>query len=253
MRVAITRDVASSIVRCELTEIAREPIDVARARAQHAVYCDVLRTHGWDVAELPVLEDHPDSVFVEDCAVVFDEIALMMRPGAESRRGEVESVASVLGEHRELRWIEAPGCVDGGDVIVQGRRVWVGRTTRSNEAAIAQMRERLEEFGYEVRGVEVRGCLHLKSAATAFGESRVVTNPEWVDVRVFEGCEVIETPAGESGGANVVDLGDCVLVASRFPGVAQRVRDAGLEVELVEADELAKAEGALTCCSVLVG
>jgi dimethylargininase len=250
--VAITRGVPASIERCELTEIARVPIDVARARIQHARYCEVLREHGWEVAELPILEEHPDSVFVEDAAVVLDECAILTRPGAASRRDEVAPIARVLGEYRELLRIEAPATMDGGDVIVQGKRVWIGKTTRTNDEAIAQTRALLGGFGYEVVGVDVAGCLHLKSAATALGERHIALHSAWVDAEAFGGCEVIETPRGEDGSANVLDVGECVLVAARFPGMARRVRDAGFVVEMVEADELAKAEGALTCCSLLV-
>src|SRR6266513_1621025 len=165
--IAITRAVSDAIARCELTHLERTPIDLERARAQHAAYERALETAAHcDVVHAAPAPDLPDAVFVEDAAVVVDEVAIITRPGAPSRRAETSGVAEVLARYRELRHIDAPGTLDGGDVVVAGRRVFIGRSSRTNDEAIAQVRTILHPYGYDVRGVDVRGCLHLKSAAT---------------------------------------------------------------------------------------
>ena len=252
MRYAITREVPGTINDCQLVELDRSVIDIEKARRQHQAYCDLLTSVGWKVVTLPREDRWPDSVFVEDTAIVVDECAILARPGAESRRAEVAPIAEVLRRYRSLEQIDPAGTLDGGDVLVQGQKVWIGRTSRTNNHAIDQVKAILQPFGYTVQSVAVAGCLHLKSAATPVGERHVVVNTQWVDVSAFEGCEVIETPADEPGGANVLDLGDCVVVDARYPGLQQKISERGFQSEALEASELAKAEGALTCCSLLI-
>jgi dimethylargininase len=248
---ALTRSVPSSIIRCELTHLERQPIDLARARAQHAAYEQALIELGCTVEHLPAADDMPDSVFVEDTAIVFAELAVITRPGAESRRGETDSVAAALARYRRLAFVEAPGVIDGGDVLCVGRNVYAGLSTRTNEAAVEQLARILEPHGYRVRGVAVRGCLHLKSAATEAGDGIVLVNPEWIDAALFE--ESISVDPGEPYGANVLRAGGSLLAAAAFPLTNARLREAGFNVREIEAGELAKAEAALTCCSLLVG
>jgi dimethylargininase len=183
--IAITRAVSSALGDCELTHLARVPIDVAIARAQHREYEQALREGGYMVEQLPSTGEMPDSVFVEDIAVVFDELAIVTRPGAESRRLETRAVADALARHRELHVIQAPGTVDGGDVLVAGKHVFVGLSSRTNEAAAMQMARLLQPHGYTIREVAVRGCLHLKSAATALSDDLMLVNPAWIDPAVF--------------------------------------------------------------------
>ena len=250
---AITRGISPAFARCELTHLAREPIDVERARRQHALYEEALRELGCRVEALPALPEHPDCVFVEDVAVVLDEVAIVTRPGAESRRGEEEAVAEVLAAHRPLARIAGPGTLDGGDVLRLGRRVFVGRTPRSDEAGRRQLHELLSPHGYEVIGVEVSGCLHLKSAVTAVGEGAVLMNPAWVDAEPFASYERVEVDPEEPSAANVLVIADSVLLPAAFPRTAVRLASRGLYVRALEVDEIAKAEGGVTCCSVLVG
>jgi dimethylargininase len=250
---AITRAVSPAFAGCVLTHVSRAPIDLERARRQHAAYEAALRELGCRVQALPALPDHPDCVFVEDVAVVLDEVAVVTRPGAESRRGEETAVAEALAAHRPLVRIEAPGTLDGGDVLQLGRRVFAGRTARSNEAGRRQLRELLAPHGYEVVEVEVRGCLHLKTAVSAAGERTVVIHPPWVDPAPFERYERIEVDPAEPFAANVLAVGDAVLVGAAFPRTAVRLASRGLYVRAMEVDEIAKAEGGLTCCSVIVG
>lgn len=251
--IAFTRAVPSAIVRCELTHLAREPIDLGLARAQHSQYEDALRAAGVEVTRLPPQDDQPDSVFVEDTAVVLDEIAVITRPGSVSRRGEVDSVRDALAEHRTITTIEAPATLDGGDVLVLGREVLVGLTPRSNLSGMQQLRARLAPFGYEVRAVPVRGCLHLKSAVTRAGTRTLVANPSWVDPALMPGWEVVPVDAREPFAGNVLWLGATTIVAEAFVrtnAVLARSTDSALVP--VAAAELAKAEGGVTCCSLVL-
>jgi dimethylargininase len=252
-RIAFTRDVSPTIVDCELTHLDRAPIDVARARAQHAEYERVLRALGCDVRRVAPAPAFPDAVFIEDTAVVLDEVALITRPGAESRRGETPAVMAALAPLRDLRRIEAPGTVDGGDVLVVGREVWVGRTGRTNDAGIAQMRAHLAPFGYTVHAVEVSGCLHLKTGVTALDDATVLVNPAWVDPGHFPRHRVVTVDPTEPMGANVLRIGDQLVYGASYPRTQARIEALGYAVHPVDASELAKAEGAVTCCSLVLG
>jgi dimethylargininase len=248
---AITREVGEALASCEISFIERTPIDIELARRQHAAYRDVLRTLGCSVIELPALPGMPDAVFVEDVAIVLDEIAVMTRPGAASRRAEGDSVARVLERHRLLRRIEAPGTLDGGDVLRIGRKLFVGQAARSNADGIAQLRECVDEFGYSVQPVATHGCLHLKSAVTQVGEGTVLVNPQWIDVSTFAGQRVIKIHPEEEHAANALRIGSRVIHPLCFPRTRQRLVDAGIDVLPVDVSELQKAEGAVTCCSVV--
>src|SRR3954468_3697191 len=179
--VAITREVSAGIGACELTHLERVPIDADIARAQHGEYERTLMAAGCRIQHLDADASMPDSVFVEDMAIVFDELAILTRPGAESRRREMPAIAAALAAYRPLRAIQPPGTVDGGDVLVAGRHVFVGRSTRTNDAAAIQMRRILGPFGYTVVQAGVRGCLHLKSAVTMLDADRLLVNPAWID------------------------------------------------------------------------
>lgn len=252
MPVAITRHVPEAISRCELTHLARSPIDLAVARRQHEAYEEALSKAGCRIVRLPAEDELPDSVFVEDAAVVLDEVAVITRPGAASRRPETTSVAAALRDYRELLFLEPPAFLDGGDVLRVGRTVFVGQSTRTNAAGFSQLSEALSRYGYSMRAVTPRACLHLKSAATAFADDGVVVNPEWVDPSSFDGMAIINVDPAEPFAANVLRVGDVVLCAAAFPRTALLLRDAGVNVQIVDVSELAKAEGALTCCSVIV-
>ena len=251
--IAITREVPTSIAECQLTHVTREPIDVERARAQHAQYEDALRTCGCEVVRLPELHGHPDSVFVEDVALVFDEGVVMTRPGAESRQGEVAPMAATLARYRTVRSLSAPGTLDGGDVLRLGRTVWVGRSARSNAEGIAQLGDLVRDWGYTVRAASMSDALHLKTAVTAVSNTTLLVNPAWVDVSQFEGYTLIEVDPSEPFAANAVLVNDRVIHSSSFPRTHARLRAAGIDVVPVAASELAKAEGGVTCCSLLVG
>jgi len=250
--VAIVREVSPSMEACELTHFARQPIDIALARRQHAEYCDCLRDLGLNVITLPAEPDYPDAVFVEDPAIVVDEIAVMTRMGAESRRGEAESLARELARHRPLRWMTEPATLDGGDVMRAGRTLYVGVSSRTNAEGIRQLAREVEPYGYRVRPVEVRGCLHLKSAASWVGEETVLIHRAWVDEGAFSGVKLVDAPAGEEAGVNVLLVGNTVIVAAGFPRTAECIAKLGRDVRFVDNSEIRKAEGALTCCSLVL-
>jgi len=252
MPIAIVRPVPDSLARCELTHLSRAPIDAAVAAAQHREYEDELRALGCTVRHVPPAHELPDSVFVEDVAIVLDEIAIITRPGAESRRAERESLAAVLSEYRPLHAIGAPGTLDGGDVLRLGTTLYVGLSTRTNEDGAHQLARIAGPFGYRVVTVGTRGCLHLKSAATEVEPGRVLCNPDWVDRRLFEGMEVIDVAPGEPHAANVLRVGRRILAPSAHARTVADLRRRGYNVCVVDVSELAKAEAGVTCCSVII-
>ena len=251
MLVAITRAVSARMGACELTHLERRPIDVDLARAQHRAYEETLARLGCRVESLPALDDLPDSVFVEDAAIVLDEVAVITRPGAESRRPETDAIAPVLAGYRPLVFIEPPGTIDGGDVLRLGRRLFVGRSDRSNELGIAQLRILLAPFGYAVTAIPVEGCLHLKSAVTEAAPGKVLVNPAWVDPAAFSPAAVIEIDPAEPAAANGLLVGPRLIYPSSFPGTLRRLEAAFIDVVPVDVSELQKAEGAVTCCSLV--
>jgi dimethylargininase len=251
---ALTRAVPESIAGCELTHVARTPVDLARARSEHAAYERALVNAGCDVERLPELPAHADSVFVEDCAVVLRELAVIARPGAASRRGEVASVAHALAAQRPLARIESPGTLDGGDVLVLGRALYVGLTRRTNVEGARQLGEHTSAAGYTLETLGVDGALHLKTAVTRAAESVLVVNPRCVDAARFArtGWEIVPVDGREPFAANVLQLPRATLCAAAFPRTNELLRARGVPVLEVEAGELAKAEGGVTCCALLV-
>ena len=253
MKIAITREVSPALAACELSFVSRAPIDVGRAQAQHAAYCGVLESLGCEVIRLPAEPSLPDSVFVEDVALAFDEVAIATRPGAASRRDEGSAVLEVLGSMRPLLRIEAPGTLDGGDVLRIGKQVFVGVSARSNAEGRMQLRALLAPYGYSVIDVPTRDCLHLKSAVTQVAEGTILINPAWlVDAGQFAEFRQIEVDPAEEHAANVVRVGETLVYPDCFPNTLARLCDAGIEVVTVDVSELQKAEGAVTCCSVLL-
>jgi dimethylargininase len=250
MIVALTRPTGDELLDCELTHIDRTPIDVRRAIVQHDDYVDVLRSLDVKVVELPRLPGHPDAVFVEDTALVLDEVAVLLRPGAESRRGEVASMREALAGYRKCITMEAPASLDGGDVIVFGRRILVGETSRSNAVGIAALGELLEPYGYTVEGVPVQGVLHLKSAATVVDSETIILYKDYVNLD-FLGAKLIAAHPDEPQGANVVRVGDALLVDSSAPRTIARLERHTDNLVAVHVDEFAKAEGAISCKGVI--
>lgn len=252
MPTAITRGVSPRFADCELTHLERQPIDVAVASAQHEGYVRALRQAGCEIVELPPERDLPDSVFIEDTAVILPEVAIITRPGADSRKPETEGVARVLSSYRELAAIRAPATLDGGDVLLLDKEVYVGLSTRSSLQAIEQLRSVLGQFGYTVFDVQLTGCLHLKSAVTSIGSGRLLINREWADARAFENHELFDISVAEPFAANILMIGGTGIYPAGFPETADMLVKRGVKLLTVDVSELAKAEGAVTCCSLIL-
>ncbi len=252
MPIAITRQVSSRFNECEITHIDRSPINLNIARAQHQGYTQALKDVGCEVIELPAEEDMPDSVFVEDTAFILPEVAVITRPGADSRRPEAESISRALQPFRELLFIQAPGTVDGGDVLVLDKDIFVGMSTRSNQAALDQMNTLLKKFGYHAQAVELHDCLHLKSAVTRVDAKTLLINRNWVDADYFAKFDLIDIDISESFAANCLPVNGEIIFPAAFPKTRAKLEARGYKVRTVQVDELAKAEGAVTCCSLII-
>ena len=248
--IALVREVSPALAACELSFIDRQPIDLGRARAQHAAYCEALTRAGADVSFIAPAPEHPDGVFVEDAALVFDEIAIITRPGAGSRRGEVTSVASALAAHRTLSVIRDPATIDGGDVMVAGKDIYVGATARTNRDGFEQLTAIVSRFGYRTTAVNVSGCLHLKTAVTALDAETLVINRDFVDASVFGGRRLID--ANEPSGGDILNVNGTVLVLASAPATRDAIERAGYRAESIDLSEFEKAEAGVTCLSLLV-
>jgi len=251
MLTAITRAVSPAIVNCELSFIDRKPIDLATARAQHHAYEKLLGKLGARVISLPAEPDLPDSMFVEDPAIVLDELAVILPLGTETRRREVLSLTEALSQFRKLEYISLPGTLEGGDVLRIGRRLFVGLTRRSNAEGIRQLAAILAPHNYEVIAVPVTGCLHLKSAVTCLGRNTLLANRAWFDAAPFAGDEWIDVDPAEPHAANALALGGAVIFPSSFPRTRTRIEAGGFHVTPLDISELQKAESGLTCSSLL--
>jgi dimethylargininase len=251
MLIAVTRAVSPRLAECELTHLPRDPIDVAKAIADHERYEAALRSLGATVVRAPDEPTLPDGVFVEDAALVLDEVAIITRPGAPSRRPEIESMARVLSAYKSLQRIQPPGTLDGGDVLVVGRKIYVGLSSRTNHDGLAQLETLLSEWGYEVIPVPLNGCLHLKSAVTQVADNLLLINARWVRPGCFATIETMTVAPSEPAGANALRIGTAVLYPTHYPETAERLDRAGVRVVPVPCTELAKAEGGVTCCSVV--
>ena len=249
---AITRGVSPAINRCELGFLPRQKIDVTKAAAEHQEYEACLRDLGISVVSLPPEPELPDSMFVEDPAVVVAEVAVLTRMGAPSRRKETVTLEPVLARYRPLRWIEEPATLEGGDVLRLGSTLYVGLSARTNQAGIDQLSEFLRPFGYSVESVPIRGCLHLKSACTCLDPETALVNRSWLDPGVFQGLRIVEVPSLEPRAANVLAIGGTVLVPTAFPRTAALLERLGWKVRPLDISELMKAEAGLTCSSILV-
>lgn len=251
MLIAVTRAVSPRFAECELTHLTRQPIDYELARAQHSGYEDALRSLGLEIQRLPDEPDFPDSVFVEDTAIVLDEIAIITRPGAESRRGETSTAKAILSKYRPVVELSDPATLDGGDVLVLGRDVYVGLSSRSTGAAIEQVRHNLEPLGYRVHPVPLKDCLHLKSGVTQAGDDLLLINSEWISREHFPDWRFIEVDPGEPDAANILLLPNGAVYPAQYARTRARLQGAGVPVTAVDATEVAKAEGGVTCCSIV--
>ncbi len=251
MPIALTRPVSESLAQCQLTYLARAPIEIDLARRQHQAYEQALRELGCQVVALPEAPELPDAVFVEDLALVLDEVGILTRPGAESRRPEAPTVEEALGRYRPIRRIEPPGTLEGGDILRLGRTIYVGRSGRSNEDGLRQLTALGGEYGYAVVSVALRGCLHLKSAVTDVSPDRLLLNPAWVTPESFQGWAWVAVAPGEEHASNALRIGGGLIYPASFPRTLESLGRMGVKVIPVDVSEIQKAEGAVTCCSLV--
>ena len=251
MHIALTRKPSPELVKCELTHISREPINMGKAYIQHREYERSLEEMGCEIFRLPDLPDHADGIFVEDTAVVFPEVAVIARPGAVSRRKETESVASSLQQWRELRYITKPATLDGGDVFMLGKRVLCGISTRTNKEGVRQLRSILDPFGYTVEGIPVEHCLHLKTAFAHVADDVMLVNPDWIDPSLFPSMKIIHVDSSEPYAANALKIGGEVLYPEVFNQTRQKLEAENIPLRTIDVSELSKAEAGLTCSSIV--
>ncbi len=251
MLTALTRGVSPNLESCELEFFDRRPIDLARAIEQHQAYENALKSLGARVISLPGRPEFPDGMFVEDPAIVLDELAVICRMGSEVRRKETASIAEALNEFRELKWMFAPATLEGGDVMRVGQTLYAGVSRRSNCEGSAQLAELIGPFGYRVVPVAVSGCLHLKSAVCPLGDATLLANREWIDADAFRDFKIVDVPHDEPCAANVLRIADTVLIPASFPITRERLESAGFNVMQLDISELQKAEAGLTCSSLI--
>jgi len=249
--IALTHTVSPQIHQCELSHLSRMDIDYERAVRQHTVYCQKLRELGCEVIELTQNEHLPDSTFIEDTAVVLNEIAVMANMGVISRQPEVASVAQILAQYRQLAHIQPPATLEGGDVLRMGQTLYVGLSARTNRAGVESLQNILAPWGYRIVVVSLRDCLHLKSACSALDEKTLLVNPAWLDLAPLGSFDHVCVPTSEPGAANVLSIAGILLMHAGFPETATRLRELGFRVETLDISELMKAEAAVTCSSIL--
>ena len=257
MLTAIVKSPAPTLAEaCELTFMNRGAMNFDLLAWQHGDYCDALQRVGSNVVVLPPSPDFADSVFVEDTAVILDTLAIITRPGVLSRRGESALIEPYLAPYRRIVRIEAPGTLDGGDVLRIGRTLFVGLSTRTNADGIKQLTQFVQPLGYSLVAVRVMGSLHLKTACTALDDSTVLLNPDWIDGSAFGAFARISVAANETFAANVLAIGVNRVVNAAFPRtlelIGKHLQATSAQVIPVDISEFGKAEAGLSCMSLLV-
>jgi dimethylargininase len=252
MLVALTREVSLRIAECELTFIDRQAIDYPRAVQQHGQYQQLLRSLGAEVTALPSDDQCPDCCFLEDTALVLDEIAVTARPASETRRREVDGVAPTILKYRNVVRIDAPGTLEAGDVLRMGRKLFVGLSSQTNQQGIASLQNALKAYAYEVIAIPMKGALHLKSVCTALDDHTVLANPRHFDTAEFSEYGLIEVPSEESTAANVLRINGTICIHAGFHQTADLLRARGFDIRTIDISEFLKAEAGLTCMSIIL-
>lgn len=245
---ALARSIPSSFSSALCAEVPAHPIDVALARTQHAAYCAALAACGATVEVLAGEEACPDSCFIEDTAVVVGGRALLTRPGAPSRRAETAAVATALARWLDVVEMTAPATLDGGDCMRVGDTLYVGRSARTNPLGIAQ----LAALGLRVVAVDLPpGVLHLKCVCSPLGDDRILLAEQSIPAQKFD-ADVVWVPASETYAANAVAIGGHVIVADGYPRTSEALAAAGFTLHAVPTSEVRKADGSLTCQSIVL-
>jgi dimethylargininase len=245
------REISRSLGRCELRHLPRQALNLVLAKQQHAAYIAALEAAGVMVTVLPEEAALPDSTFVEDPAVILDEIAVIGRLSLASRAPEAKSIEHAIAAIRPVHRIVSPGALEGGDVLRIGKTLYVGISGRTNTEGMRQFEEVVRRHGYQVIGVRVEGCLHLKTGVTSPAQGVLLANADWIDLAPLARFEILRVPASEPWGANTLAINGDVLVAESSPRTADLLASKGLRVKRLGISELQKAEAGLTCLSLL--
>jgi dimethylargininase len=250
---ALTHRPSPNLESGQRTHVARVPIDYGLAVRQHAAYCQTLRDCGATVRVLDVNRDLPDSTFIEDTAVVLDEVAVLASMGTAARRDEPARIEAELSKYRPLYRIALPGTLEGGDVLRVGHVLLVGMSVRTNATGAGSLEAIVGQHGYRVVPVPLRGCLHLKTACTALPDGTLLVNPGWVDMPSLHSFGAIRVPEDEPWAANTLPVKDTLCLAAGHDRTADLLSRRGFDVRTIELSEFAKAEGGVTCLSLLLG
>jgi len=229
----------------------RQPIDYERAVQQHTNYCLMLKELGIDVIELSNNFTYPDSTFIEDTAVVMDEIAILCNMGVASRRGEVSGIEPELAQYRSIKKIGPPATLEGGDVLRIGIKFFVGLTKRTNREGVRAFKQLMKPLNYEVVPVEVRNGLHLKSVCTSLDDETLLAKPEWFDIKPFRGLRMIVIPDTEAAAANCLRINNTICIHAGFYKTINLLLSKSYQIKTVDISELLKAEAGLTCSSII--
>jgi dimethylargininase len=249
---AIVRQPGGDLSACELSYQQRDSIDAERLATQHAAYVAALRVAGLNVITLPALPEFPDSVYVEDTAIVLDEVAILTRPGAPSRLGEVGPMAKTLEPLRTCLSMQVPSTLDGGDVCLHDGVLYVGQGGRTNHAGLKELAHLVLAHGYRVKAVELGDCLHLKSAMSSLPDGRILLYRDWLNLSRVEHSGIIEAHPSEPCGANVLAVGEHVICSSAYPRTNERLSSEGFNLLEVNLSEVHKMEAAVTCPSLIL-
>jgi len=227
-------------------------VDIARARSQHDAYCDALRRNGVEVQQLAINSELGDGCFIEDNAIIVDEVAILTNMGAVHRRGETAAIAPILNQYRRVERMASDARLEGGDVLKIDRDIFIGRSARTDDRGIAEAKRILEPFGYRVVAVDIADGLHLKTAVTALDSSTLLANRGWVDMKPFERFKVVDVHRDEPAAGNVLRIGDAIVMHEGSIRTVARVRERFTNVQTVDISEFAKADGGLTCLSLIL-
>jgi dimethylargininase len=248
---ALTRGVSQNIGACELTYRSREAIDFVKAKVQLEEYRALLRKWNVSLISIPANDSYPDCCFVQDTAIVLDEICIVASMGAATRVGEVSEVERQLSQVRKIGRILPPATLDGGDVIEVGKRLFVGLSSRTNARGIAALGRLVEDFGYTVVPVTVHGGLHLTTGCGVVDDETVLLNPQWVDASSFKGLRQLHVPVQEPWAANTIRVGDAVCLEEGAPRTLDLAEPYAGTIDTLNISEFRKAEGSLSCLSLI--
>jgi dimethylargininase len=250
-KIALTRGISAGIDRCEVSFIDRVAIDLQKMKQQHRAYEEMLRSMGYEVIQIPADDSCPDCCFIEDTALLLDEIAVITYPGSVARRGEVPGVVPTIEKYRKTLRIEPPATLEGGDVLRIGRNLYVGLTQRTNPEGVDALRTLVAPYCYKVTAVPTPGALHMKSVCTAADDRTIVADPRRVDVSPLRDYDMIEIAPEEWMGGDLLPINGTLWMIEGFPKLKSALEARGFNVRTLNMSEFLKAEAGLTCLSLL--